>query len=234
MPELPPHGRSERGFTLVELLAVIAIIAVAAALSVPSFSAVRKRLDATKCLSRMRELGSGIRLRALDFSGEFPRSFHSAGAHGEAHWPVSIAPYLGISAETGTAEWESAFDRFFRCPADKNTAPEIFSYAMNVFYELDPDGDDYVGSPQRWRTIASVPRPSRCILLGEPRPIAFGDHFMCHQWSKQTAARNALDPLRHGKSSNYLFVDGHADSLPLEQTFDPNQNINLWNPSIAR
>lgn len=234
VPEQPSPRLSESAFTLVELLAAIAIIAMAVALCVPSFSAVRKRMDTTKCLSRLRDLGSGIKLRALDCSGEFPRSFHSAGAHSEAHWPVSIAPYMGITAENGTPEWGTAIQRFFRCPVDKNSDPTIFSYAMNVFYELDPDGDDYVGSPERWRTIASVPRPSKSILLGEPRSIAFGDHFMCHQWSKQAAARNALDSLRHGKASNYLFVDGHVESLPLEATFDPGQSVNLWNPSLAR
>jgi prepilin-type processing-associated H-X9-DG protein len=57
---------------------------------------------------------------------------------------------------------------------------------------------------------------------------------MCHQWSKQAAALNAVDSLRHGKVSNYLFVDGHVESLRLEQTFDPAAGINLWNPSLAK
>jgi prepilin-type processing-associated H-X9-DG protein len=182
----------------------------------------------------MRTIGKGVSLYAIDHAGELPRSFHSAGARGEAHWPVSVAPYLEIFAEVGTPEWASAFEKLYRCPTDKSTDITRFSYAMNVFYELDPSGDDYLGSPARWRTISSVPRPSQSILLGESRSLPFGDHFMCHQWSKQASARNAIDSLRHGKSSNYLFIDGHSESLPIEQTFDPAKNINRWNPALAK
>jgi len=218
----------------MELLAVLTIIAVGATISVPAISGAQKRAANTTCLSRMRALGSGILLYATDQAGAMPRSFHSAGAYSVPHWPVTIAPYLGISAEAGTPEWEAAFQKYFRCPADKRTDSTIFSYALNVHYELDPDGDDYVGSPARWRTLGSISRPAKSILLAESRPIPYGDHLMCHQWSTVNAARNALDATRHGKTSNYLFADGHAESLPVEATFNPGAGINLWNPSLAK
>ncbi len=222
------------GFTLIELLAVIAILAVAAAITIPAIASTRERADNLLCLSRLRSLGQGIRLSALDNAGDFPRSFHSAGSHGQANWVATIAPFLGINAETGSQEWTDAINKTFRCPSDRTRDPWMFSYGLNVFFELTPDGDDYTGSPATWRKAESVPRPARTILLAESRPVAFGDHFMCHQWSSINAARNAMDSLRHGKTSNYLFVDGHAEALKVQQTFDPAEGINLWNPSLAR
>jgi len=29
-------------------------------------------------------------------------------------------------------------------------------------------------------------------------------------------------------------VDGHAEALKVQQTYDPAEGINLWNPSLAR
>lgn len=236
MPETRRAQAPERrrGFSLIELLTVIAILAVAAAISVPVIASVRKRADNMLCLSRLRSLGQGVRLYALENSGEFPRSFHSAGAHGQADWVATTAPYLGISAEPGSPRWTDAINKTYRCPSDQTRDPWVFSYGLNVFFELSPDGDDYVGGPATWRRAESVPRPARTILLAESRPVAFGDHFMCHQWSSINAARNALDSQRHGKTSNYLFVDGHASPLRVESTFDPAAGINLWNPSMAK
>jgi prepilin-type N-terminal cleavage/methylation domain-containing protein/prepilin-type processing-associated H-X9-DG protein len=236
MPDLPdPKSAGPLpGFTLIELLAVIAIVAVAAAIAVPASASARRRADNLLCLSQLRSLGQGIRLNALENGGEFPRSFHSAGAHGQANWAATTAPFLGITAEPGTAEWTAAVNKMFRCPSDRTRDPWMFSYGLNVFFELDPSGDDYAGSPATWRRPEAVPKPARTILLAESRPVAFGDHLMCHQWSSVTAARNALDSTRHGKTSNFLFVDGHAESLGMQATFDPPAGINLWNPSLAR
>jgi prepilin-type processing-associated H-X9-DG protein len=57
---------------------------------------------------------------------------------------------------------------------------------------------------------------------------------MCHQWSGIPAARNAVAWDRHSKKSNFLFVDGHVEALPVEATFNPGAGINLWNPSLAK
>jgi prepilin-type processing-associated H-X9-DG protein len=37
---------------------------------------------------------------------------------------------------------------------------------------------------------------------------------------------------RHNGRANYLFVDGHVESLPVEATFVA-RSENLWNPSVA-
>jgi len=222
------------GFTLIEVLAVAAIVSILAALAVPAWNGARERMRAAGCVAKLKTLGTGIQLYAQDHDGELPRSFHSAGAHREPGWAASIAPYLGASQASSLSEWEPVFNRFFRCPSDPTHDPTVYSYGLNVFYELSPDGDDYVGSPATWRRFPQVPHPSKTILLAETRPVPFGDHFMCHQWSGTPAARNALSFDRHAKKSNFLFADSHVDTLLVEATFDPGNGINLWNPSLAR
>ena len=219
---------------MVEVLTVAAIVAILAAMAVPAWSVVREKMCAAECVTKLKSLGAGLQLYTQDHEGELPRSFHSSGAHREPGWAASIAPYLGAPSVSSLAEWTPVFNRCFRCPSDAGNDPTVYSYGLNVFYELTPEGDDYEGSPSTWRRLIQIPRPSKTILLAETRPVPFGDHFMCHQWSGTNAARNALSFDRHSKASNFLFVDGHVDRLPVEFTFDPAQGIDLWNPSKAR
>lgn len=222
------------GFTLVELLAVVAVVGILAAIILASVGGVQRRAHGLECAARMRALGMAVQLYTQDHNGEFPRSFHSAGAHREPGWAASAAPYLGAGAATSLTQWKPIFNRYFRCPEERSTDATVYSYGLNVHFELDPSGDNYRGSPATWRRIAQVPAPSRTILLAETPPIAFGDHFMCHQWSGAGAARNAVAHARHEGKSNYLFVDGHVETLTVEETIDTGGGVNLWNPSLAQ
>jgi len=125
------------------------------------------------------------------------------------------------------------FNRLFRCPSDKETDMYTYSYGLNVFFELDPRGDDYQGSPQTWRKLSQIPHPSQTILMAETRPVRFGDHLMSHFWSTPEAAANALSGKRHLGKSHFLFVDGHVQAMEVKETLNPSQCRNLWNPSLA-
>jgi len=219
------------GFTLIELLVVIAIIAVLASIGVAALESTQARSAGAVCAGNLRQLGAALHLYGVDNGGAFPRSFHSAGAHREPGWIASIAPYLSGPEPNS----KSGIGKIFRCPADTNPDRGAASYGLNVCFELTPDGDDYFGAPASWRTGASVTAPGRTILLGEVRSAAGGmaaDHFMSHQWSSAGAAKNAVAHDRHTGRSNYLFVDGHVESLMVEQTF-LSRGRNMWNPSAA-
>jgi len=231
-----PDGAAEplrNGFTLIELLAVLAIGSVLVMLVGATASGTLKKTETLQCLAKMRTLGAAAILYGQDHNGAFPRSIHSAYAAREKNWVQTIAPYVGDGLDSTAPNWKENFNRFYRCPADAHTSTSFYSYGFNVYFELNPGSDDYVGSPTTWRKIIQVPHPAKTILLAEASPIANGDHLMCHMWESLLAADNDLDGLRHGKTSNYLFVDGHAESLRVDGTFDPAKNINRWNPSLA-
>lgn len=52
------------GFTLLELLTVIAVVAILAAVLLPSLSRVRERARQTDCQSRLRQLGMGLMMKS--------------------------------------------------------------------------------------------------------------------------------------------------------------------------
>ena len=212
------------GFTLIELLVVIGIMAVLAGLLLPALSRAKASARTTQCLSQMRQIGLAVRLYADDHDDEFPRSQHSAFSHGQLTWGRAIARELAQDATT----WTNLIQGVYHCPSDRRTAP--WSYGQNVYYELNPDNDDYAGSPQTWRRVTSIPNPAATILHAEtPGSV---DHVMPHFWLTAADATD-VDQHRHQRRSNYNFVDGHSEAREFTTTYDPTRQTDQWNPLLA-
>jgi prepilin-type N-terminal cleavage/methylation domain-containing protein/prepilin-type processing-associated H-X9-DG protein len=99
-----PSMRQTRrgGFTLVELLVVIGIIAVLIGVLLPVLNSARKSADRTKCLAALREIGHAYMMYSMDNRGYWPVGFHwysasaPAGAPNDRAkvWYDYIAKYL--------------------------------------------------------------------------------------------------------------------------------------------
>ena len=60
------------GFTLVELLTVIGIIAILMALLLPALTGARRAAQATQCASNLRQLVAGMTNYSVEHRGSFP------------------------------------------------------------------------------------------------------------------------------------------------------------------
>lgn len=60
------------GFTLIEVLVVVAIIALLGAILLPSLSAARETAKSTKCMSNLRQIGNGFSMYRTSFRGWLP------------------------------------------------------------------------------------------------------------------------------------------------------------------
>jgi prepilin-type processing-associated H-X9-DG protein len=105
------------------------------------------------------------------------------------------------------------------------------SYGYNYFFEVGPN-DDYPDKPQTWRRLSQVANPATTIIFAEISIAS--DHVMpALGWLAQADAANEIASTRHKQKSNYAFVDGHAELLPLGRTYHP-PDIDLWNPARAK
>jgi prepilin-type N-terminal cleavage/methylation domain-containing protein/prepilin-type processing-associated H-X9-DG protein len=77
-----PHANPRPGFTLVELLVVIGIIALLFSILIPAVGAVHKRAKVTKCASNLRQIGLAMMSYATsDPGGSFPRTTYDPNKH---------------------------------------------------------------------------------------------------------------------------------------------------------
>lgn len=223
-----------QAFTLMELLTVVAVIGVLAAILIPVVGRVRESAHQSQCASNLRQLAGASLLYASDHGGELPRSNHSAArtwstADRVRNWQSELQVYLGADEPLRGSALQTALERQCRCPSETGRTSGA-SYAYNVYPELHPDHDEgYPGSPRTWRRLAQIPHPAATVLFAEIEPEETADHLMAHYWGNDISG-SSLASNRHSDRANYAFIDGHVDCLPLEAVYNPQENVNRWHP----
>jgi len=218
----------EKGFTLIELLVVMAIIALLMGILLPSLNRARRQAKKIACLSNMRQMGIGLQAYLIDNEDRLPPSSCSL-SDPNLYWLRIFTKY--------TRE-----NLLFRCPGD--TAKDFVnwnipldeqpdglrwsSFALNVL--LDPHCPHNRG---RYNNVINIRSPMYCIYVSEsPSSWTRYDHTHPETWGSLNEAKGQVAWDRHEGTSNYLFVDGHANNLKIEQTWAwPGQCY--WFPGYA-
>ena len=234
-----------RAFTLIELLTVIAIIGVLAAILIPTVSRVRKSARSTQSQSNLRQLGLAFQTFAADHKDRIPAwGMYGASTRpanpGTECWAWWLLPYLGMAPKDAlTLEPGVQAETVFFAPNDPYYQPRADgkarrTYAMPQSGTIRAIGNAYsAGSTWLVGPITKLERPSKTILLVE----RFGGQGTVgyQNWadvnvealaSQMLAANNGSGPINeptagaqvNGGKFNFLFVDGHVQTLRLEDT----------------
>lgn len=219
----------ERGFSLIELLVVVGIIALLIAILLPSLGRAREQARSALCLSNLKQIGSGMTMYTGSNRGWLPvgpsdkLSYRKRNGRmqpfpwSNCHWGGRRAGFLhsdGISEAVAETEKRpltrllyphAALDSdtpFFRCPSDTGT--ELWSpegMPDNSIYYLC--GNSYYNNPWDEQVVPAgraLKTPST-IVLAEEAPMFVG----IRNARKVTGWHGALG--RH----NALFLDFHAE-----------------------
>jgi len=138
----PGRSSSRQGFTLVELLTVLAVIAVLAALLLPVFAKAREAARRSACISNLHQMGYAWTLYIQDYDERTPGGAYARFADpatgntidGHRYTPLWVlSPYLHSEA-VFVCPTQLGWNFSTVNPALDTHRPRVGSYASN--YEL--------------------------------------------------------------------------------------------------
>lgn len=228
----------ESGFTLIELIIVMAILALLAALLFPVFMRSKQKSLDTVNLQNLGQLGKGLILYAADNDDVIPTWWETAfnATNGipdlknpapKDVWDGKLVPYVG---QGNSPEHEGDLDRSGVWHSPKAEEPtSVRSYGINqmaVFrWKPGPKGE-FQRMSYAWRhlSMSSVTEPSRIISLGDGgREGRLAPSINWDGWSdlydKKLGYYRREAPWRYEGKASYLFFDGHAAYMDGHELF---------------
>jgi len=217
------------GFTLVELLVVVAIVSLLAALILPGLRKAKEAAKRTICASNLHQFGLAITMYLNDNQGWFFPYFEDL--EGGRLWYFGFEPDFG----SGKAEGERELDK---------TRARLYPYLSANSVEICPSFDYYLSKYKpkfrgasygygynifgvAGKHISYIRRPSSTVL--------FADCAQVNTFQKPASPKNPMieefyyiSPFertvhfRHNGLANVLFCDGHVEAMePYPGTLDP-------------
>ncbi|HOA74605.1 MAG TPA: prepilin-type N-terminal cleavage/methylation domain-containing protein [Phycisphaerae bacterium] len=213
-----------QGFTLIEILVVVAIIALLISILLPSLRLAQEASKRTACLSNTRQLGLAWTLYATDYRGALVggtaarwNDYGLGWIHQHGNWndqdlekPPAEALKKGIR--------EGAFYKYirsvdaYRCPAVP--ADEVITYGMAIsmnpgpMIEIKPEYSPAVSDGCVAHRLDDIKRPgARMVLLdsfSEDRDFLWAIYYTLSMIGNKV-------PGRHSKGTTLAFADGHSE-----------------------
>jgi prepilin-type processing-associated H-X9-DG protein/prepilin-type N-terminal cleavage/methylation domain-containing protein len=220
---------STGAFTLVELLVVIAVIAILCALLFPATNKAMSRAQSISCINNLNELEVCSHLYMNDYqdflplnqAGGFVTAPSSTNALIQADntnsWCPGYAPYdlsPAVGVELGVLYPYNKSPTLYHCPADHSTVvghPELLrtrSYCMSIGVNCP----DVPNSFQKYTQMTAPPPSGVFVLIDDQEDdiydATFGifssDSYWCDYWLDLPADR-------HNRGASVSFADGHAE-----------------------
>lgn len=245
--------RRQSGFTLIEVLVVVSIIALLIAILLPSLSKAREQSRRVVCQSNLRQLQHAVVFYLSDNKGIFP--------------PHRTKVKEGTKGRDNLGEWAwfQQLERYTKtpevphCPTLANHVQEdagiVWSWAYNrldIGYGYNAwflglwnhsPSEQYFGlKSYPWFPEGRVKNPSINILFADANPKndrQFGGQLW---WpfvdGDEGGTGEGINMRRHQKGGNIVFNDGHAE-FRREGTINPpagspNKYLQYWDPLLRR
>lgn len=190
-------------FTLIELLIVIAILAILVSILLPALGKARDKAREMTCISNLKQIGTYTHLYLSDWNGYYPA----------ADWTIRVQSYMKNAAG-------SSF-RIFRCPGAPPTVrtgshagkPLVQAYSVSGEYYTSSLGDmlrfSFYLIPEFRAKDSQISIPTQKIYLTDHGEYAYADN---------TGQNDRKISNRHSGKGSILLADGHVRTQSLPAT----------------
>ena len=218
--------RPARGFTLVELLVVVAIIAMLIAILLPALQRARAAARSVQCLSNLRQMGLGITHYASGFNNYvLPSRVDGIEWHQNAGFRQAMSvPSQFVWTPVTTAVWPASLLCPESWPILTSYAPRMSlagSYAMNREHMRRPEYAPH--NVEAYKNHRVKRATEKMLILDAPTwEATMNDRgaYVLENNYNPTSARNGATAYRHGiqrtfgtQRVNVLFHDLHAEQV---------------------
>jgi prepilin-type processing-associated H-X9-DG protein/prepilin-type N-terminal cleavage/methylation domain-containing protein len=224
LPSRPTRGSA--AFTLMELLVVVAIIALLLGVLAPSLSQAKDQARATLCLTNLRQMAVAAQTYAACEQSCYPIAYYySADMKVSYAWDF-ISRQIGGPAGAETAVepgllWQGAGPdmRIHQCPSFRGSSNSPGDPYTGYNYNTSYIGHGQYESIPAPAKLEDVKSPGQCALFGDGQYAAGANKFMRAPRSNPGDAQFSdafryagTQGYRHLGRTNVSFCDGHAAS----------------------
>ena len=217
-----------QGFSLIELLIVVAIVAILSGLLFPAVGYVREKARNTSCLNNLRQWGMALNLYLDEHRSIFPacpKGRPNPAGEKDA-WFNVLPPYINVQAMKDMKAVPmpgKGLRSPFLCPSDAGSGAAITSFDTEA-------ADAQYYSSYTFNTLIMAE-------TGDGLNSGINLSTIVGSNADEGYAYNAF---RHRNSANFVFADGHAENVVQEKIWrdglseTDNYGGYFWNPKSER
>lgn len=210
-------------FTLIELLIVIVIIAILAAMLLPTLNQARERARAITCMNNLKQNGTAFAFYADDNRGII--ALQQGGSGASRAWLM----WLRGKKSTNNAPWKEDSAIYLPntetsvCPSAepfKGQADDATNiYGIKAFATTGAKDAEFYENEFRYLIQAKLKKPSLWLLLADSIRQSDSAWQQLYILSGSATSTQALLNTRHNERANILFADGHVGGHQGQEEF---------------